>query len=106
MYSEPSEFYCTSCGKKGIPIIRKSGSMRKGGHLKKLYCLNCKIQTNHVEVKPFTEYDFDKFKIEYEYGNFDDEGNRLLTMGELKEAIRNGREKVKSLDTSGTSRQW
>ena len=30
------DFYCTSCGKKGIPIVRKAGAGRESGHLKKL----------------------------------------------------------------------
>ena len=46
-----SEFYCTQCGKKGIPVYRKKGQERKAGHLKKLYCLYCNMETNHVEIK-------------------------------------------------------
>ena len=37
-----SEFYCTKCGKKGIPIARKLGSQREAGHLKRLYCPFCR----------------------------------------------------------------
>ncbi len=36
-----SDFYCTKCGRKGIPIARKQGQQREPGHLKKLYCLAC-----------------------------------------------------------------
>ena len=30
------------CREKGIPIARNKGQYKKPGHLKKLYCLNCK----------------------------------------------------------------
>ena len=32
-----SEFYCTKCGSRGIPIARRAGKQREAGHLKKLY---------------------------------------------------------------------
>ena len=52
-----SEFYCVRCGEKGIPVARKMSQQRKGGHLKKLYCLKCKMETNHREIRPF-DYDY------------------------------------------------
>mgnify|MGYP006988906832 CR=1 FL=1 len=33
-----SDFYCTHCGNKGIPIIRPAGQERESGHLKKIFC--------------------------------------------------------------------
>jgi hypothetical protein len=102
--TEMSDFYCVFCGKQGLPVWRKKGNLREAGHLKKLYCLHCKCQTNHAEVKPYTYYDYEKFKMEYEYGNFDKEGNRILTIGQLKEAIRNGKvKKIRTLDDGGSS---
>ena len=93
-----SEFYCTQCGQKGIPISRKRGQERELGHLKKIYCLHCKIQTNHAETRPFTKYDFETFKLEYEYGNFNEQGKRIRELGKLKELINNGQiEKQKTL---------
>ena len=86
-----NEFYCTQCGNKGIPIQRKRGQEREAGHLKKIYCLKCGIQTNHVEVKPYTKYTFDDFKTEFEYANFDENGQRKITYGQLKELINNGK---------------
>ena len=53
-----SDFYCTSCGKKGIPILRQKGKERNAGHLKKIYCIYCQREVNHVECKPFSHYDF------------------------------------------------
>lgn len=71
-----SDFYCTCCGNKGIPIFRVSGQEREPGHLKKLYCLFCQQEVNMVEVKPTGKYSLENFLIEYENGNFDNTGNR------------------------------
>ena len=79
-----SNFYCVICGNKGIPILRKSGSAREAGHLKKLYCLNCKTETNHAECKPFTKYDYKDFIFEKENGNFTKEGNRVMSYGDFR----------------------
>ena len=83
------EFYCTLCGTKGIPIARRKGSEREAGHLKKLFCLKCKRETNHVECKPFSKYTYEDFLTEYNYFNFDENGNRIRTYGQLKELINN-----------------
>lgn len=64
-----SEFYCTCCGTKGIPVPRKSSKQREQGHLKKLYCLKCKEQTNHAEVRPF-DYDKEDFLKDLSEGKF------------------------------------
>lgn len=71
-----SDFYCTKCGNKGIPIFRIAGQEREPGHLKKLFCIHCQKETNMVEIKPVGKYHLDDFWIEYEYGNFDENGNR------------------------------
>ena len=84
-----SDFYCTQCGRKGIPISRIKGREREAGHLKKLFCLTCQKETNHVECKPGTKYTYEDFLIEYKYNNFDKEGNRINTYEELKGAIGN-----------------
>lgn len=65
-----SEFYCTECGQKGIPIARKKGKQREAGHLKKIFCLTCQKETNHVEIKPFGSYTKQDFLEEYELGRF------------------------------------
>ena len=46
-------FKCTVCGKEGIPISRKQSNQRESGHLKKIYCIHCKKETNHVEIREF-----------------------------------------------------
>lgn len=92
------EFYCTQCGRRGIPIARRKGAEREAGHLKKLFCLTCQKETNHAECKLFTKYSYEDFVIEFEYGNFSPEGQRIRTYGELRGLIHNGKiEKVKTL---------
>ena len=86
-----SEFYCTKCGKKGIPIWRKSGREREAGHLKKIWCLHCNKQTNHVECKPFTKYSYEDFLLEFECNNFTEDGQRKMKYGDLKCAINEGK---------------
>ena len=71
-----SEFYCTECGKKGIPVARHPGQHRKPGHLKKLFCLHCQKEVNHVEIRPYGSYTYENFLEEYNLGRFF-EGNRL-----------------------------
>ena len=84
-----SEFYCIKCGKKGIPIPRKKGAEREAGHLKRIYCIYCKQEWNHIECKPFSHYDYEDFLIEQKYNNFDKDGNRKMSYKELKGVIRN-----------------
>lgn len=71
-----SDFYCTRCGNKGLPVFRTAGQEREPGHLKKLFCLHCQKEINMVEVRPMGKYTLDTFLIEYENGNFDENGNR------------------------------
>ena len=65
----PSQTICTICGKEGIPIYRYKGGTRKKGHLKKLYCIYCKKETNHIEVRNKKDYNgFDEF-IDFDVQN-------------------------------------
>ena len=75
-FSITSEFYCTECGNKGIPITRKAGQCREPGHLKNLYCLHCRKETNHVEIRPYGSYNYEDFLEEYNLGRFF-EGKRI-----------------------------
>jgi hypothetical protein len=67
-----SEFFCTQCGRQGIPIVRRAGKQREAGHLKKLYCLYCGKETNHAEVRPFGAYNREDFEQEFKLGRFVD----------------------------------
>lgn len=82
-----SDFYCVFCGKKGIPIPRKNGQAREGGHLKKMYCLNCKRETNMAEIKGYGFYTKTFFDKERKFNNFDKEGNRILEIGQFKSKL-------------------
>lgn len=76
------DFYCTCCGKKGIPISRDKRKIRECGHLKRIYCIFCNKEVNHVEVIENTKYDKSTFIDEYNSGNFDKEGNRVIPLKE------------------------
>lgn len=102
-----SKFYCVLCGNKGLPVWRKTGNEREAGHLKKLYCFKCGKETNHAECKENTHYQFEDFQIEFEYGNFLEDGTRKQKYGELRSQINDGTaEKVKTLGIDRNSRQW
>lgn len=69
-YTEHS-FYCIKCGQKGIPLMRKRGHQRPNHHRKKLYCVFCKEEVNHVECSTMAEvYDF---KERFELGEYKEE---------------------------------
>ena len=55
-----SRMICTNCGKEGIPIPRKTSQTREQGHLKDLYCPNCKAYHNHQEIRS----DWDRYRLE------------------------------------------
>ena len=82
-----SEVYCTCCGRKGIPIPRKKGSEREAGHLKKLYCIYCQAEKNHAECKPYSHYSHEDFLLEYEHGNFSEDGSRKQSYGDLRSEL-------------------
>ena len=66
-----SDFYCTKCGHKGIPIIRREGHEKEPGHLKKLFCLYCNSEQNMVEVRQRGRYTLEDFLTEFQNGNFE-----------------------------------
>ena len=65
-----SDFYCTKCGNKSIPIARKEGRYKEAGHLKKLWCYHCKEEINHAEVRPFGGYNYEDFVEDFICGRF------------------------------------
>ena len=86
-----SDMYCTQCGQKNIPIPRRKGKEREGGHLKKMYCIHCQKTTNMVEIRGFSSnYTLDDFFLEYEYNNFNEDGTRKLSINEFRVHVNNG----------------
>ncbi len=101
-----NEFYCTICGNNGISIPRIRGKEREAGHLKKLFCLTCQRETNHVECRPWDAYTKEDFWTEFYNGNFDKDGNRIKSYGELRRMINNGEIKDATVYTMRDSGQW
>ena len=71
-----NDFYCINCGNKGLPVHRNRGHMHKSFHRKKLYCIYCKTDVNHIEIK--NHLDAEKFKEEFERGAYIDEAKESL----------------------------
>ena len=74
-YAEHS-FYCIKCGNKGIPLMRKQGFQHGKMHRKKLYCIHCKQEINHVECKTYEEVE--EFRINFENGVYKDEAEESI----------------------------
>jgi hypothetical protein len=56
-----NDFYCLLCGKKSYTLPRKDCKRKEKFHRKKLYCLNCRCEVNHIELKSDAEvYEFKK----------------------------------------------
>lgn len=65
------EFYCTKCGNKGIPIQRPRAKHREKFHKKKLFCLTCKEEINHIECA--NPIEVEKFKENFRNGVYANE---------------------------------
>lgn len=75
-YAEHS-FYCINCGQRGIPLARPQGFKHEKMHRKKLYCVHCKQEINHVECKTFDE--IEEFRINFENGVYKHEAEESLS---------------------------
>lgn len=79
-----SKFYCTQCGNEGVPIFRKGNQRRELGHLKKIYCLKCGKECNHVEIGENNwGYTYSDFLKEFNGKNFDEQGQRKVSIKEF-----------------------
>lgn len=85
-------FFCTICGKEGIPVNRQEYRLREPGHLKKLYCLNCKREVNHAECIEGSKYDQTTFRLEFESGNFDSGGIRITPLEQWIKTLNSNEE--------------
>lgn len=45
-----SDLYCEKCGLK-MTVPRQRGNTREKGHLKTMYCVICKVETQFLEVR-------------------------------------------------------
>lgn len=68
---EQHTFYCMNCGSKGIPIPRTRSHRRESLHRKRLYCLHCREEVNHIECNTLEEVEI--FKEKFEKGEYKDE---------------------------------
>lgn len=71
-YDEHS-FFCIKCGNKGIPLSRKQGHQHERFHKKKLWCIHCREEVNHIECKTFDEVE--TFKENFKKGVYKNELN-------------------------------
>ena len=76
-YAEHS-FYCINCGNKGIPLMRRQGFKHEGMHRKKLYCITCRQEVNHVECK--TPDEVEEFHYNFENGVYKNEAEESISL--------------------------
>ncbi len=71
------DFYCICCGKKGIPVARNRGHQHGKLHMKKLFCLTCQKEVNHVECKNYE--DVLEFREKFERGDYEDAAKESIS---------------------------
>ncbi len=71
------KFFCMCCGNEGIPIMRKEGWQHGRMHRKKLYCLHCREEVNHIECKTYA--DVIEFRENFENGVYKNEAEESLS---------------------------
>ena len=74
---EEHSFYCLKCGNRGIPIRRKCGFQHSSMHRKKLYCIHCKEEINHIECKSMD--DIEEFLVNFKNGVYKDEAQESVS---------------------------
>ena len=74
---ENHDFYCMNCGRKGIPLSRRVSLQHGKFHRKKLYCIYCKEEVNHIECR--TPEEVEEFKENFENGVYKDEAQDSLS---------------------------
>ena len=78
--------YCINCGKKGMPLSLNTCKQKEKFHRKKLYCLNCKTEVNHIECR--NQEEIETFKMNFALGLYKEEAAESLG---FTEGITNGR---------------
>ena len=75
--SDLHDFYCLKCGRKGIPLARRRSLQHEQFHRKKLYCIYCQTEVNHIECR--NEFEVMKFKQNFEKGVYKDEADASIS---------------------------
>ena len=75
-YSE-HKFYCMNCGRVGIPIMRPDSRRHERHHRKKLFCLTCKTEVNHIECSNSDEVK--EFLSNFKKGVYVDEAKASIS---------------------------
>lgn len=87
-----SDFYCLKCGQKLYPIPRPRGNQRGKLHRKILYCPNCQVELNCIEIK--TQSELEQFKEDFQNGKYEQEA------ADSMDFVRSSREWEKHLCTN------
>ena len=70
-------FYCMKCGNKAMELFRKRGFQHERFHRKKLFCIYCQQEVNHIECK--NDEDVAEFKRNFENGVYKDEAEESVS---------------------------
>lgn len=77
MCYETHKFFCINCGQESIPLARNAGFKKGKFHRKKLWCIHCQQEVNHIECQ--TMDDVEEFRLNFENGVYKDEAQESLS---------------------------
>ena len=78
-------FYCINCGSRGIPLSRKKGHQHGRFHRKKMYCVKCREEINHIECK--TQEDIIEFTTNFKNGVYQEEAKESLLFAKQDKGV-------------------
>jgi hypothetical protein len=76
-FSLNNTFYCLQCGNRGIPLARKESSRKEKFHRKKLFCIHCREEVNHIECR--NEPEIEEFIENFKEGVYIDEAKASIS---------------------------
>lgn len=68
MKYENHSFYCMKCGNRSFDLPRKTSHKYGKHHRKKLWCIYCKEEVNHIECR--TQQEVEEFKEKFAAGEY------------------------------------
>lgn len=71
-----SDFYCLNCGNK-VVVPRSRSFQKEQFHRKRLWCIKCKVEVNHVQVR--NEAEKEEFLKQFAEGAFAQEAKESIT---------------------------